>query len=200
MLTLKNIIGHIKPLLMTTDSLSFNINDKNNDDNHNKIFRIAAVLIIIHCKYGVPHIVLTKRSATLRSHSGQISFPGGQFSPAEDRTFIDTAIRETKEEVGLQFKANDILGRLQSVETLTSDFTIVPFITLKEDIPEPKLCTDEVDSVIDIPLEETLLTISPDTENYDLSHWGVYKFTFQNNVIWGATARILKQLYDCLCK
>jgi 8-oxo-dGTP pyrophosphatase MutT (NUDIX family) len=198
MLTLKDIIARIRPLLTTTDLLSFSIDDKN---NNKKNFRTAAaVLIIIHCKYGIPHILLTKRSAILRSHTSQISFPGGQFSPVEDRTFIDTALRETKEEIGLQFKTNDILGRLQSVDTLTSNFTLLPFITLQKDIPQPKLFTDEVESIIDIPLEETLLTISPDTENYDISQGGVYKFTYQSNIIWGATARILKQLYDCLCK
>jgi 8-oxo-dGTP pyrophosphatase MutT (NUDIX family) len=198
MLTLKDIIARIRPLLTTTDLLSFSIDDKN---NNKKNFRIAAaVLIIIHCKYGIPHILLTKRSAILRSHTSQISFPGGQFSPVEDRTFIDTALRETKEEIGLQFKTNDILGRLQSVDTLTSNFTLLPFMTLQKDIPKPKLFTDEVESIIDIPLEETLLTISPDTENYDISQGGVYKFTYQSNIIWGATARILKQLYDCLCK
>ena len=60
--------------------------------------RTAAVLIIIHCKQHVPHILLTKRSSTLKSHTGEISFPGGQYSPKEDMNLLETVLRETKEE------------------------------------------------------------------------------------------------------
>jgi 8-oxo-dGTP pyrophosphatase MutT (NUDIX family) len=144
-------------------------------------------------------VLLTRRSSKLKYHTGEISFPGGQYCRAIDPSLLDTALRETTEEVGLCFTAEDILGRLRTVYTLTSNFTIVPFITIQKNIPEPKILASEVDCVVDIPLQETLATFEPDVEHYHISQKGVYKFTYGDFVIWGATARILKQLYDCLC-
>jgi hypothetical protein len=72
----------------------------------------------------------------------------------------------------------------------------VPFITIQENIPEPKICANEVDCIVDVPLQETLAAFEPDIEHYQISRKGVYKFTYQGFVIWGATARILKQLHD----
>ncbi|HZC20260.1 MAG TPA: CoA pyrophosphatase, partial [Nitrososphaeraceae archaeon] len=87
--------------------------------------QMASVLLIIHYNYNTPHILLTKRSSTLRSHSGEICFPGGKFAK-DDRTLYHTAIRETKEEIGLDFKEKDISGSLEAVRTLTSNYMIVP--------------------------------------------------------------------------
>jgi len=110
-----------------------------------------------------------------------------------------TAIRETKEEVGLTIKEKDIIGNLDIVKTLTSNYTIVPYVTLQDKIPIPRILVDEVEKVDDVSLLDVLKTMSFDTDHYHLSIKEVYKFTYQREVIWGATARILKQLYDCLC-
>ena len=134
----------------------------------------------------------------LKNHTGEISFPGGQYSRAIDPSLLDTALRETIEEVGLYFTAQDILGRLRTVYTLTSNFTIVPFITIQKSIPEPKILANEVDCIVDTPLQKMLATFEPDIEHYHISQKGTYKFTYGEFVIWGATARILKQIYDCL--
>jgi hypothetical protein len=75
----------------------------------------------------------------------------------------------------------------------------MPFVTLQRKIPKPKILVEEVEEVIDIPLMDVLWSMTPDTEHYHLSVREVYKFTYQNRVIWGATARMLKQLHDCLC-
>ncbi|MGI8832926.1 MAG: NUDIX hydrolase [Nitrososphaeraceae archaeon] len=167
---------------------------------YDNLGRTAAVLIIIHCKNMIPHVLLTRRSSNLKSHTGEISFPGGQYSAAQDLSLLETALRETKEEVGLSFRPEDILGQLESVYTLTSNYSIIPFITIQKNITAPKIFANEVECVIDAPLEETLATFQPDIEHYHISQQGVYKFTFQGTVIWGATARILKQLYDYLIK
>jgi 8-oxo-dGTP pyrophosphatase MutT (NUDIX family) len=171
---------------------------QSNRNSNNALARTAAVLIIVHSENNVPRILLTRRSSKLKHHTGEISFPGGQFSRAEDQSLLDTALRETREEVGLSFKAEDILGRLQTVYTLTSNFTIVPFVTLQEKIPEPQILASEVDSIVDVPLLQTLSSFEPDIEHYHISRKGVYKFTYEGFIIWGATARILKQLYDRL--
>jgi 8-oxo-dGTP pyrophosphatase MutT (NUDIX family) len=197
MITLKDIELRIGPFL---ESQSNRFNLQTERRAYGNLGRTAAVLIVIHCKNLIPHVLLTRRSSGLKSHTGEISFPGGQYSSAQDLNLLDTALRETKEEVGLSFRPEDILGKLKSVYTLTSNYSIVPFITIQKKIATPKIFAEEVECVIDVPLEETLATFQPDIEHYHISQIGVYKFTFQGTVIWGATARILKQLYDYLKK
>jgi 8-oxo-dGTP pyrophosphatase MutT (NUDIX family) len=194
MLALSDIACRIKSHLLSK-SIDFNLNERNGSDT---LSRAAAVLIIIHSKDQTPHVLLTRRSPELKHHTGEISFPGGQFSRREDLSLLDTALRETREEIGLYLESHNIIGKLLPVYTLTSNYTIIPFITIQKSIPEPKISSREVDCIVDVPLEETLDTIEPDTEHYYLSRKDVYKFTYQHFVIWGATARILKQLYDYL--
>jgi 8-oxo-dGTP pyrophosphatase MutT (NUDIX family) len=159
--------------------------------------RMAAVLVIIHYTQTSPRIVLTKRNSTLKMHKGEIAFPGGAFSK-QDKSLCDTATRETREEIGFIIEQKDILGSLQSVRTLTSNFSIIPFVTIQERILEPQILTNEVQEVIDAPLFDLLDTLKIDLEHQALSTKSLYKFTYGNEVIWGATARIIKQLHDCL--
>jgi 8-oxo-dGTP pyrophosphatase MutT (NUDIX family) len=189
MLTLDEIAHLISPILKNPHFRTYESgNDATSRDKHSIS---AAILVIIHCKGGTPHMLLTKRSSHLRSHTGEIAFPGGRRSGVYDLNLLDTALRETREE-------EDILGRLETVHTLTSNFTIVPFITIQTKIPKPKIFTNEVESIIDVPLQETLATCQPDLDHYHISQKEVYKFTHQETVIWGATARILKQLHNYL--
>jgi len=161
--------------------------------------KIAAVLLVIHFNTGIPQILLSKRSSNLRIHTGEVSFPGGKYS--RDDVFLhNTAIRETKEETGLLFEQKDIVGSLSLVRTLGSTYVIYPFITVQKRIPEPKIFVDEVEKILDIPLIDMLGTMSIDKNHYHLSTKVSYKFRYQNEIIWGATARILKQLYNRLYK
>lgn len=156
----------------------------------------AAVLVIIHYHRDRPHVFLTKRSSNLKSHSGEISFPGGRYVKS-DGTFLATALRETAEEVGIVFSSDQIVGCLAAVRTLTSNHFVVPFVTIQEMLPKYRISTSEVEAVIDVPLIETLKSIKQDTEHYQVAK-DAFKFTYGNSVIWGATGRILKQLHDIL--
>jgi 8-oxo-dGTP pyrophosphatase MutT (NUDIX family) len=160
--------------------------------------RPAAVLVIIHYHRDRPYVFLTKRSSSLKLHAGEISFPGGRYIES-DGTFLATALRETAEEVGIIFTADQILGCLAAVRTLTSNHFIVPYITIQDILPQYRISTGEVEAVIDIPLIETLKSIQLDNEHYHIAK-DAFKFTFDNNVIWGATARVLKQMYDLLIR
>ena len=158
----------------------------------------AAVLVIIHYHKDKPHVFLTKRSSTLKSHTGEISFPGGRYIES-DGTLLGTALRETSEEVGIMFTVDKIIGCLRAVRTMTSNHFVVPFVTVQEMLPRYRISTSEVEAVIDAPLIETLRSIKLDTEHYRLAK-DAFKFTYGDNVIWGATARVLKQMHDILIR
>ncbi len=158
----------------------------------------AAVLVIIHYHKDRPHIFLTKRSSNLKSHTGEISFPGGRYVES-DGTFLATALRETAEEVGIAFSIDQIVGCLNAVRTMTSNYFIVPFITIQDMLPQYRISTSEVEAVVDVPLIETLKSIELDTEHYHLAK-DAFKFAYGNNMIWGATARVLKQMHDILLR
>ncbi|HET7147563.1 MAG TPA: CoA pyrophosphatase [Candidatus Nitrosopolaris sp.] len=160
---------------------------------------MSAVLVIIHYNQSSPRILLTKRNSTLKTHKGEIAFPGGAFSN-QDLSLYDTAARETREEIGLIIEQKDILGSLQSVRTLTSNFIIIPFVTIQERIVEPQILINEVEALIDAPLFDLLSTQKIDSEHQAMSTKDLYEFRYEDEVIWGATARILKELHDCLWK
>jgi 8-oxo-dGTP pyrophosphatase MutT (NUDIX family) len=158
----------------------------------------AAVLVIIHYHDDNPYVFLTRRSAKLKSHRGEISFPGGRYIES-DGTLLATALRETEEEIGILFAPREVAGSMRAVRTMTSNYFVVPFITIQDKLPRHRIAAGEVESVTDAPLIETLKTIEPDTEHYLLAK-DAYRFTYDGNVIWGATAMILKQLYDLLVR
>ncbi len=157
----------------------------------------AAVLVIIHYHHNDrPYVFLTKRSSNLKSHKGEISFPGGRYVES-DGTLLATALRETEEEVGIAFMPEQVAGSLRAVHTMSSNHFIVPFVTVQDILPKYRMAASEVEAVIDVPLVETLKSIEPDIEHYRLAR-DAFKFTYGSNVIWGATARILKQLHSLL--
>jgi 8-oxo-dGTP pyrophosphatase MutT (NUDIX family) len=114
-----------------------------------------------------------------------------------DGTLLATALRETSEEVGIMFTIDKIIGCLRAVQTMTSNHFVVPFVTIQDMLPQYRISTSEVEEVIDAPLIETLHSIKLDTEHYRLAK-DAFKFTYGDNVIWGATARVLKQMHDIL--
>ena len=156
-------------------------------------FSLSSVVVLIHFTRSSPHVLLTKRSSNLRSHGGEISFPGGRYTMG-DENLLNTAIRETGEEIGIKLASGDILGSLKTVKTLTSNFFIVPFVSILQNIDQPIPFADEVEAVLDLPLVSLLTTMSPDTEHVSIDE--LYKFNYDSYLIWGATARILKQLND----
>ncbi|MDE1763160.1 MAG: CoA pyrophosphatase [Thaumarchaeota archaeon] len=169
------------------NALSSTINAKVHDDKKTKL---AAVLVII---YGPePSILMTERSKTMDHHAGEISFPGGRWQ-YDDADLLSTALRETREEVGVDIQREQIVGQLKPVTTLNSGYTIAPFITIQEKIP---LITPnhEIESVLKIPLIPLLKTMDGDKDPAHRSIQEMFIFKFQNYLIWGASARMLNQI------
>ena len=159
-----------------------------------KQFKFASVMIIIHFTTGDPHIILIKRTKVVKNHAGEISFPGGNFTQI-DVNMLQTAIREIEEELGIKIDREQVIGSLNAERTLTSRYIIYPYVTLLDKIPKIVATNYEVEKIIDAPLISLLKSRESDVkhqEEYSISQ--LPKFTYNNEVVWGATARILDQL------
>ena len=151
---------------------------------------LASVLIIIYGKE--PTILMTEKAQTLKVHAGEIAFPGGKWCE-KDQDLLETAIRETKEELCLEVSKEQVVGQLDSVITLNSKYKITPFISFLENIPSLK-ANSEVGSILHIPLVSFLNTMAEDNLPEHRSIKEMHTFTFEKYNIWGASARMLKQI------
>jgi 8-oxo-dGTP pyrophosphatase MutT (NUDIX family) len=158
--------------------------------------KVASVLVVIFGQE--PRILMTKKSEFLKVHAGEISFPGGKYEP-KDSDVLETALRETWEEINLSIQRDHVVGQLHNVSTLNSGFTIMPFVAIVNRLPRLK-GNIEVESTLHIPLYDLLQSMSDDKDPSHQSIKEMYTFTFQNHLIWGASARILKQISDILSK
>lgn len=159
-----------------------------------KEFKFAAVMITIHFTNRNPNVILIKRTRLVKNHAGEISFPGGNFMKV-DIDMLETAIRETSEEVGIKIKREQVIGHLNAERTLSSRYIIYPFVTLLDRIPVIIDTNYEVEKIIDAPLIPLLKSRESDIKHQqEYSIPRLPKFTYKNEIIWGATARILDQL------
>jgi 8-oxo-dGTP pyrophosphatase MutT (NUDIX family) len=151
----------------------------------------AAVLIPIVAS-PEPTLIFTVRTENLRSHSGQISFPGGRID-ATDPSPEAAALRESREEIGLREESVRLLGNLDDIETFVSGYVVTPVIGWIEDAVELTPNPAEVAAVLEVPLSE--LTEEIRTEP-GFDHGGrtlpTEAWVWRENVIWGVTARILR--------
>lgn len=161
--------------------------------------RLAAVLAPVYCHHGEYGLIFTKRTDTVYHHRGQISFPGGGYEP-EDASLQHTALRESAEEIGLQPIHVDILGQLDDLLTNNSNYLVRPFVGT---IPYPypfALDQWETAYLIEVPLR-FLRQHNPPSEETRVHEGRTVRsffFDYEGHVIWGATAKILKQFLDLL--
>ena len=106
---------------------------------------------------------------------------------------LETALRETREEIGLRISKNQVIGQLKPVMTLNSGFTILPFVSIVDNV-ESLSANAEVKTIFHIPLEPFLKTMADDRNPSHNIIQEMYTFEFQNKIVWGASARILKQI------
>ncbi len=161
----------------------------------------AAVLLPVYGKQGQYYILFTKRAEEVKEHKGQISFPGGVYQEG-DGTLVDAALRECNEEIGLVPGEVEVLGELDDVATLTSNYIISPFVAV---IPWPyplKVNRREIAEIIEVPILAFLGkdSMRQDTEIINGKTVTSYFYYYQGRVIWGATAGILHQFLDIFAR
>ena len=155
----------------------------------------AAVLVPLYRSNGELHAVFTKRRDDLRRHPGEISFPGGRYDEGE-RDLLATALREAEEEIGLPADGVEVLGALQPTPTIATGYAVYPFVGMIEAGRSWTPSAGEVADVLELSLPDLLagyarrrlvrrgLPIRTDT------------YLVDDHLIWGATARILADLFD----
>jgi len=156
----------------------------------------AAVLVPLHEVGGEAHVVLIKRPETMTTHKGEIAFPGGKLDPAVDTDLRAAALREAREEIGLEPNTVEIVARLTGVATAASRFTITPFVGFLDRTPELVPNPGEVVRVLEVPLSELLDSSMYHEERWDAfrQDMSVFFFELADETVWGATARILTDL------
>lgn len=165
------------------------------DGSHHKP---AAVLVPLVMGRADPAILLTRRTDHLHHHPGQISFPGGRVE-AQDSTPVDTALRETEEEIGLDRRHVELLGALPDYYTGTG-FRVTPVVGLVHPPFELQLDAFEVAEAFEVPLGHFLDPANH--QRHSLVHEGrerhFHAMPYKDYFIWGATAGILMSLYRLL--
>jgi len=168
-------------------------------ENHKK----ASVMILLYQKEGEWYTVFMKRTSKYGNdkHKGQISFPGGQ-AEKTDENKAATAIRETEEEIGVPTTKIKVLGELTQLYIPVSNFLVYPFIGFHEGIPDFVPDADEVDELIESPLELLLnkenrkftsMEFANGFKMKDVPYYDVY-----GNVVWGATSMIISELISMI--
>lgn len=160
--------------------------------------RRAAVLVGIVTHHPVPTVLLTTRLASLRQHSGQVAFPGGVID-ASDASPLDAALREAEEEVGLDRAATTPLGYLDPYLTGTG-FMVVPALCLLRPPLRLRVNPTEVADAFEVPLPFLMDPANHRREARQVAgrarHF--YVLTHGERVVWGATAGMLRNLYERL--
>ena len=160
----------------------------------------SAVLVPLFEEDGSAWVVLTRRSQHLRSHKGEVAFPGGRQDEGE--SLMDAALREAREEIGLDTAFVEIVGELDHLATVSSNSSIVPYVGV---LPGPPVRLtpnpDEVEAVLTVSLDELL---QDDVFRTELWDWQaatglsgprpVHFFDLYGDTIWGATGRMLVNL------
>jgi len=156
----------------------------------------AAVLVPMHGWPDKPGLVFTERRSDLRRHAGEVSFPGGSRDEGEE--LLETALREAEEEIGLSRERVEIAGALPPIGTFVTNYKVHPFVGLIEEGMRFEPNPDEVESVLVASLDDLLAAYAKrrlvrrgvpiKTDTYEIG----------GKLIWGATARILRDLFEHL--
>jgi 8-oxo-dGTP pyrophosphatase MutT (NUDIX family) len=159
----------------------------------------AAVLVPITDR-GEPHLLFTKKTGSVPHHKGQFSFPGG-IVDVRDGSRVETALREAWEEIHLPAEAVEVLGLLDDTPTRATNFIITPVVGIVRDPVDLRPDGREIERVLEVPLQTLRDPSIFRTEIWERNgepHPVLFYEVSTDDVIWGATARILSQFLALL--
>jgi len=160
--------------------------------------KLSAVTLLLFPKKNDIHFVLTQRAEYDGTHSGQISFPGGKLEE-QDASLKHAALRETKEEIGIDEEQINVLGELTQVYISPSNFLVTPFLSYSDFSPQFSL-SHEVTSIVepsikDLLNEKNIVTTKVKTK---YGNFTVPAFNFNGKIVWGATALMLSEFKEII--
>ena len=159
----------------------------------------AGVLLILHERPAGPHVIFQKRTDSVRDHKGQVSFPGGAVDPGDEST-MHTALRETHEEIGVDPAHVEVFGRLDDMVTV-SNYLVTPYVGWLDRYPyEWNVSDREVAYLLEVPLDHLRdpKNLIPDRRVINGREYEFQSYQFGDDLIWGATARMLGNFLDIL--
>ena len=160
--------------------------------------RLAAVLALLVMD-AEPSLIFTVRAAALSRHAGEISFPGGLADPGEP--LLQTALRETQEEIGLDPSVPDVVGALAPMHTFVSGILVAPFVAVVGMLPPLTVSAAEIDEVLEFPIER--LASVERTVEYDRPDgriWRGFAYDVDRHTVWGATGWMVHMLLQTIRK
>ena len=170
-------------------------------ENELLMVKQSSILLLLFPEGDHLYTCLTKRPQTMRYHPGQISFPGGKVEK-EDLSAEMTALREAREEVGINETGIEILGKLSDLYIEVSKFSIQPILAWADKKPEFVVDFSEVEELILFPISDFVLNeVISETEMETVSGpLQIKYYPFKGEIVWGATAMILSELIEILKK
>jgi 8-oxo-dGTP pyrophosphatase MutT (NUDIX family) len=166
---------------------------------HEKPLRQSAVMLLLYPKNGELYLAYFKRPEYDGPHSGQIAFPGGK-AEIQDATILETALRETKEEFGIEPEMIDVLGALTNIYIPVSNMDVSPFVGFLTSAPNFIPNTDEVNYIIELPISILLDDNAKKTETKFRHGMEIETpmYVYNKEEIWGATAMITSEFEEIL--
>ena len=164
--------------------------------DNNSVIQSSVLMLLFPYNEKI-HTCLIRRPSSMRNHGGQIAFPGGRKEPL-DKDLIETALRESFEEIGTDSRQIEIIGVLTPLYVNVSNFTINPFIGWSEIVPEFKIDSREVDEIFIIPIEKFAHHTANQLREVTTINgtFEVPGFYIDQLFVWGATAMIISEFNE----
>lgn len=161
--------------------------------------RTSSVLILLYKKNNEWYIPLIQRTQYDGAHSGQVSFPGGKYEE-EDRTLLNTALREAQEEIGIQPSDVEFITQLSSLYIPNSNFLVYPQVCVTMHQPDFVPDLREVDSIIEVPVVKLLLPSTVQFFKREINgiHVDAPFYKIDDYIVWGATAMMLSEFLSLI--
>ena len=158
--------------------------------------RKSAVMILLFVRDGRLKSIMIERT-DIGKHAGQISFPGGKSEPS-DADSIETAIRETFEEIGIRVRREDVVGDLPPVKVPVSSFEIFPVVAFVDEVGDFKTSESEVKKVLEVDVEDMRKSLGTRPVMVAGKQYEVPSFLCGNSVVWGATSMIVVEMFGAM--